>query len=46
MRFIPPMPENSRVATAQMNEIYVDERGVIYAGDRWSGGLYVFEANI
>jgi hypothetical protein len=44
--FIPPVPDGSRVATAQMNEIYVDERGVIYAGDRWSGGLYTFEADI
>jgi hypothetical protein len=44
--FIPPVPDGSRVATAQMNEIYVDERGVIFAGDRWSGGLYTFEADI
>ena len=44
--FIPPMPEGSRVPTAQMNDIYVDERGIVYAGDRWTGGLYVLEANI
>lgn len=44
--FIPPGPANSRVPTAQMNDIYVDERGVIYAGERWTGGLYCLEANI
>jgi hypothetical protein len=44
--FIPPGPAGSRVPTAQMNEIYVDDRGVIYSGDRWSGGLYILEANI
>jgi hypothetical protein len=44
--FIPPGPENSRVSTAQMNDIYVDERGVVYAGERWTGGLYCLETNI
>jgi hypothetical protein len=44
--FVPPGPENSRVPTAQMNDIYVDERGVIYAGERWTGGLYCLEADI
>lgn len=44
--FVPPCPAGSRVPTAQMNDIYVDDRGVIFSGDRWSGGLYTFEANI
>ncbi|MDX6805543.1 hypothetical protein [Terrihabitans rhizophilus] len=44
--FIPPGPAGSRVPTAQMNEIYVDDRGVIYSGDRWAGGLYTLEADI
>ncbi len=44
--FIPPGPENSRVSTAQMNDVYVDERGVVYAGERWTGGLYCLETNI
>jgi hypothetical protein len=44
--FVPPGPENSRVPTIQMNEIYVDENGIVYAGDRWAGGLYVLEAEI
>ncbi len=44
--YVPQAPEGSRVPTAQMNDIYVDERGVIYSCDRWSGGLYVLEADI
>jgi len=44
--FIPPGPKNSRVNTIQMNEVYVDENGIVYAGDRWAGGLYVLEMDI
>jgi len=44
--FIPPGPINSRVSTIQMNEVYVDENAIVYAGDRWAGGLYVMEMNI
>ena len=44
--YVPPCPEGSRVSTAQMNDIYVDERRVIYSVDRWSGGLYILEADI
>jgi hypothetical protein len=44
--FIPPGPENSRVPTIQMNEVYVDENGIVYCGDRWAGGLYILEMDI
>ncbi len=44
--FVPPAPENSRVPAIQMNEVYVDENGIVYAGDRWAGGLYVMEMDI
>ena len=44
--FVPPGPENSRVPTIQMNEAYVDENGIVYAGDRWAGGLYIMEMDI
>lgn len=44
--FVPSAPEGSRVATAQMNDIYVDENALVYSVDRWSGGLYILEANI
>ena len=44
--FHPAGPENSRVPAIQMNEVYVDENGIVYAGDRWAGGLYIIEMNI
>ena len=28
------------------NKVYVDENGIVYAGDRWAGGLYVMEMDI
>ena len=43
---VPPAPENSRVNAIQMNEVYVDENGIVYAGDRWAGGLYIMELDI
>ena len=44
--FVPPKPANSRVNAIQMNDVYADENGLIYAVDRWSGGLYVLEMDI
>ena len=44
--FVPEGPENSRVPSIQMNEVYADENGIIYAGDRWAGGLYILEMDI
>lgn len=44
--FIPPAPENSRVDSVQLNDVYVDENRIVYAVDRFSGGLYILELNI
>lgn len=41
--FIPAPPAANRMGTVQMNDVYVDEKGYIYANDRVTGGLYVFE---
>lgn len=41
--FVPPGPKGSRVPTAQINDVFVDEAGVVYAVDRFAGGLYVLE---
>lgn len=41
--FVPPAPPNSRARTAAINDVYVDENRLIYAADRFSGGLYVLE---
>ena len=29
-----------------MNDVYVDENAIVYAGDRWAGGLYIMEMDI
>jgi len=39
--YIPPAPEGR--PTTQMNDVYVDERGLVYAVDRGGGGLYILE---
>jgi hypothetical protein len=30
----------------QINDVFVDERGIVYAVDRVSGGLYVLEMTV
>lgn len=41
--FVPPAPAGSPVGTAQINDVLVDDRGVVFAVDRHSGGLYCLE---
>ena len=41
--FVPPAPQGSPVGTAQINDVLVDDRGVVFAVDRHSGGLYCLE---
>jgi hypothetical protein len=41
--FVPPKPAGSRVSSAQINDVFVDENGIVYAVDRFSGGLYILE---
>lgn len=40
---VPPAPSSSRYPVIQINDVYVDESGLIYAVDRFGGGLYVAE---
>lgn len=42
--FVPSAPAGSSVDAIQMNDVYVDENGLIYAIDRFGGGLYVIES--
>jgi hypothetical protein len=44
--FIPPKPDGSRVPTAQINDVFVDDRGIVFAVDRHAGGLYALEMKI
>jgi hypothetical protein len=41
--FVPPRPEGSRVKTVQINDVFVDENGLVYTVDRFAGGLYILE---
>ncbi len=41
--FVPEPPSGSRYPSVQINDVYVDENRVVYAVDRFSGGLYVLE---
>ena len=38
---IPPAPPGNPTHTIQINDVYVDEHGLIYANDRLTGGLYI-----
>jgi hypothetical protein len=42
--FVPPAPEGSPTGAIQLNDVFVDERRVIYTVDRHIGGLYILEA--
>ena len=44
--FVPGAPAMSRVGAIQINDVWVDERGIVYAVDRLAGGLYILEATI
>ena len=41
--YVPDAPRRSRAGAVQINDVFVDERGVVYAVDRLTGGLYLIE---
>lgn len=41
--FVPPAPPRSPKGAIQLNDVFVDEREIVYAVDRHVGGLYVLE---
>jgi hypothetical protein len=41
--YVPPAPRRSPCGAIQLNDVFVDERGVVYTVDRLGGGLYVVE---
>ncbi len=43
--YIPETPAGSRTGTAQINDVFVDDRGVVFCVDRHAGGLYALEMN-
>jgi hypothetical protein len=44
--FVPGTPNGSPVGSAQLNDVYVDDRGLVYTVDRFIGGLYILEMSI
>jgi len=39
--YIPEAPPGNPSGTIQINHAIVDEKGLIYANDRFTGGLYI-----
>src|SRR3954470_12584488 len=44
--YVPGAPRLSPAGAVQLNDVYVDDRRVVYTVDRFTGGLYVLELNI
>jgi len=44
--FVPGAPKLSPAGAIQLNDVYVDERRVIYTVDRFAGGLYILEMTV
>jgi hypothetical protein len=44
--FVPGAPKLSPAGAIQLNDVYVDDRRIVYTVDRFSGGLYILEMNI
>jgi hypothetical protein len=41
--FVPPPPKGTPAGAVQLNDVFVDEREIVYTVDRHTGGLYVLE---
>ncbi len=44
--FVPVAPALSPKGSVQINDVYVDDRNLVYTVDRFSGGLYILEMNL
>lgn len=44
--FVPGAPKMSPVGAIQINDVYVDDRRIVYAVDRFAGGLYALELDV
>ena len=40
---MPEAPKGAPTGAIQLNDVFVDERGIVYTVDRHIGGLYVLE---
>jgi len=44
--YVPAAPAGSPAGAIQINDVYVDETEIVYAVDRFAGGLYVLELTL
>jgi hypothetical protein len=44
--YIPEAPPGAPAGTAQINDVFVDDRGVVFCVDRHAGGLYALEMTL
>lgn len=44
--YVPGAPKLSPAGAIQINDVYVDDHGIVYGVDRFAGGLYILEMNI
>ncbi|MSQ51883.1 MAG: hypothetical protein EXR28_08345 [Betaproteobacteria bacterium] len=44
--YVPEAPKLSRTGAIQLNDVYVDEKRIVYTVDRHAGGLYILELTI
>jgi len=44
--YVPGAPKLSPAGSIQLNDVFVDERRIVYTVDRFTGGLYVLEMTI
>jgi hypothetical protein len=44
--YVPPAPNGAPAGTAQVNDVFVDDRGIVFAVDRHAGGLYSLEMSL
>jgi hypothetical protein len=44
--FVPGAPKLSPAGAVQINDVFVDENRIVYAQDRFTGGLYILEMTI
>ncbi|MEJ8838511.1 LVIVD repeat-containing protein [Ramlibacter sp. AN1133] len=44
--YVPGAPRLSPAGAVQLNDVYVDERRIVYTVDRFTGGLYILELTL
>lgn len=44
--YVPGAPKMSPAGAIQLNDVYVDDRGIVYTVDRFAGGLYIIELEL